>query len=419
MTIASTSQLNFNDTIKYISQEQYERDFAKYQEDFKSFLSEKNRLKESINTPDNLDFNNIQYFKASELKEMFPNEEDVNKAYYLKRISDFSNDDELNKILFNKAKEYESSEDVSNMLVILNYEKNFTKNREFDFPSDFNLKPYYNENNPLDSEFKFKNENKILDFLDTIDYHLNRGNEGPQSQWFASEFKEVRKNYEIQMGENNALFTQMTKYTKPQSLEEAQKQKDEENIAKAMEAIGLDSTSDFDRFAFGIMQEGYSKEEALQRTNIYEYVGLVPKDSTIKKFGIEEIFNESSNYLTQNPTLKQSLMESFSKMDTVQLKKVGHSIGSEFGLALNDIFVEGENLSNEQFQVKINQFWKDKFGTSEKILDMFYEKLQYFIKEDERGAEDYQYVMDAFEILMDRFLENSNKNTNPSNKNTK
>ena len=417
--IASTSQLNFNDTIKYINEKQYEKDFTKYQDDFKSFLNEKSKLKESINTLEDLDFDNIQYFKASELKEMFPNEEDGNKAYYLKRVSDFSNDDELNKLLFNKAKELNSSEDVSNMLVILNYEKNFTKNREFDFPSNLNLRPYYNENNPFDSEFKFKDENEIIEFLDIINYHLNRGNESLESSYFSNEFENIKEKYQKQMGENNALYTQMTKYQKPQSFEEAQKQKDEENIAKAMEAIGLDPTSDFDRFTFGIMQEGYSKEEAFERTNIYEYVGLVPKDSTIRKFGIEEIFNESSNYLTQNPTLKQSLMESFSKMDTEQLKKVGHSIGSEFGLALNDIFVEGENLSNEQFQVKINQFWKEKFGSAQKIISMFDEKLQYFVQEHERGAEDYTYVINAFEILIDTFLQNSKENTNTSNKNIK
>ncbi len=55
----------------------------------------KNSLKESIITLEDLNYENIQYFKASELKEMLPNKEDGNKAYYLKRVSDFSNDDEL------------------------------------------------------------------------------------------------------------------------------------------------------------------------------------------------------------------------------------------------------------------------------------------------------------------------------------
>ena len=415
MRIANTSELNFNDTLKYINKEQYERDFSKYQDDFESFLSEKNKLKETINSIDDLDFNNIQYFKASELKEMFPNNEDSEKAYYLKRVSDFSNDDELNKLLFNKAKEYESSEEVSNMLVILNYEKNFTKNREFDFPSKLNLRPYYNENNPLDSEFKFKDENKILDFLDAINYHLNRGNEGPESQGFATEFREIRKRYEEQMGENNALFTQMTKYTKPQSLEEAQKQKHEENISKAMKAFGLNPKEDFDRFTFGIMQEGYSKEEAYERTNIYSYVGLVPRNSCVRKFGIEELYNQKANYLTQNPTLKQSLMESFSKMDTEQLKEVGHSIGSEFGLSVNDIhgYDVHENdihLSKEEFEEKVDEFWKEKFGSVQEIINMFNEKLEPYILEHEKGVKDYTYVFDAFEILIDTLLENSKKN---------
>lgn len=409
MTISSTSQLKFNDYLKYSTQEKYDKDFAQYQADFDKFLYEKNSLKESISTLEDLNFENIQYFKASELKEMLANKEDGDKAYYLKRVSDFSNDDELNKILFNKAKDFESSEDVSNMLVILNYEKNFTKNREFDFPSKLNLRPYYNENDPLESEFKFKDENAITDFLETIDYHLNRGPEGEQSKWFSNEFKDIKENYQEQMGENNDLFNQLTKYTKPQSLEEAQGQENEKHIAIAMEAIGLDPTSDFERFAFGIMKEGYSKEEALERTNIYEYVGLVPKDSDIRKFGIEEIFNDSSGYLTQNSNLKQSLMESFSKMDTEQLKEVGYSIGSEFSLSLNDIFVEGENLSKDEIQEKIDQFWIDKFGTTQKILDMFNEKLEYFIREHERGAKDYTYVFEAFKVLTDTFLGNSKK----------
>jgi len=409
MTISSTSQLKFNDYLKYSTQEKYDKDFAQYQADLDKFLDEKNSLKESISIIEDLNFENIQYFKASELKEMLGNKEDGDKAYYLKRVSDFSNDDELNKILFNKAKDFESSEDVSNMLVILNYEKNFTKNREFDFPSKLNLRPYYNENDPLKSEFKFKDENAIIDFLETIDYHLNRGSEGEQSKWFSNQFTDIKENYQEQMGENNDLFNQLTKYTKPQSLEEAQRQENEKHIAIAMEAIGLDPTSDFSRFAFGIMKEGYSKEEALERTNIYEYVGLIPKDSDIRKFGIEEMFNDSSGYLNQDPNLKQSLMESFSKMDTEQLKEVGYSIGSEFALSLNDIFVEGENLSKDETQEKIDQFWIDKFGTTQKILDMFNEKLEYFIREHERGEKDYTYVFEAFEILTDSFLSNSKK----------
>ena len=121
------------------------------------------------------------------------------------------------------------------------------------------------------------------------------------------------------------------------------------------------------------------------------------------------MFNDSSGYLNQDPNLKQSLMESFSKMDTEQLKEVGYSIGSEFALSLNDIFVEGENLSKDETQEKIDQFWIDKFGTTQKILDMFNEKLEYFIREHERGEKDYTYVFEAFEILTDSFLSNSKK----------
>ena len=402
MNIAPTSELYFNDYKKYENKDQYEKDYEQYLKDFTKFSQEKEELKNSIKKVNDLSFDNIQYFKVSELKEMFPTKEEQNKAYYLKRVSDFSNDDDLNKILFNNAKDLDTSEDVSNMLVILNYEKNFTKDREFDFPSKLNLRPYYNEDDPLESEFNFEDKGKVREFLENIIYHLDKGQKTEVSNQFSLRFKEMKKEYTSNIDENEALLDQMTKYIKPQTLEEAQKQKDEEQIALAMEGHGLDATSDFHRFTFGLMQDGYSKQAAFERANVYSAMNLIPRDSDIKKFGIQEVIRDSG-YLSRDPVLKQSLMESFDKMDTDELKKVGYDIAFSLSFSLNfgAIVDFGEDVSPEEMDRRIDQYWKERFGTTDKLLSAFNERLQYFVDEDARGLEYLEYVIDAYKMLID------------------
>lgn len=204
--------------------------------------------------------------------------------------------------------------------------------------------------------------------------------------------------YDNQIEENNAILESYTKTTKQLSLEELQKQKDEEQFVLAMKGHDMNPNSDLERFAFKFMQQGYRKEEAIERTNIYSMMGLVPRehqvldDSQINYVGI----------ITHNPKFKESLEESFEKMTTKQLQKTAHSIS--VSIPMEEI-ISG-NPSHEEIMKRAAEYWTEGNGAINKIVDTLYREMKDIDVRQKFTTDDLSYIKEGFQILIDTFNNN-------------
>jgi len=208
------------------------------------------------------------------------------KVLLLKQLSQISNDTTFNKTIFEKAKSM-GNEDIA----ILSHALHTSSS--IDYYSD-NILSYKNlanidEQNEISTTDKlsFNSKEEGVAFLEqTIEYietsvKYNRFMEHPEDSKKAQEFYDIfngiKKDYIDNVNENTGILSHYTNYTKPLSLEEKQAQKDQAQIDRAMKMHGLDPASNLDQFQFKLMQEGYSKDEAFERTQIYNQAGLWSK----------------------------------------------------------------------------------------------------------------------------------------------
>ena len=227
-------------------------------------------------------------------------------------------------------------------------------------------------------------------------FSVESNKESNSSSKTSDECKKLSKD-DKQIDEDNATLESYTKVNKPLSLEEAQKQKDEEQFDLAMKGHDMNPNSDMERFAFKLMQKGYRKEEAIERTNMYSRVGLVPREYQV-------IDDSQINYVgivSHSAKFKESLEESFEQMSTAQLKKIAYDI--PVGLPMEDIIAD--NPTHEEIMKRAGKYW-DENGTIGKIVNMFNEQIEEVNIQQKFTTEDLSYIKDGFQLLIDTFKEN-------------
>jgi len=199
--------------------------------------------------------------------------------------------------------------------------------------------------------------------------------------------------------ENEAILEQYTSSTKPLSLEEQQKVKDEEQLKLAMEFYELDPDSNLDRFTMSLMQDGYSKDIAQQRTQAYAMVGLIPHNfNSLENQDEIKIITIATPSMTK---MKETLRESYDQMSTEQITNISGRLMLDLSLPANEIFGKDKNLTPEEVQARATKYLDEKFGTKEKVLNFFNNKLNSVIAEEKILNEDFTYIKDGFNIILE------------------
>jgi len=368
---------------------------------------------QNIKNISELNFNNIQNYSSADLKEIFrDNEQEQSKALLLKQLSQISNDKSFNKTIFEKARNMDNKD-----IAILSH--TLHTSNSIDYYSD-NILSYKNLDN-IDEKKEIRNTNKLsfvskedsVAFLEqTIEYietsvKYNKFMEHPEdskkAQGFHDIFNEIKKDYIDNVNEESGVLAHYINYTKPLSLEEKQQQKDQEQIDLAMKAHGLDPKSNLDQFQFKLMQEGYSKDEAFERTQIYHEAGLIDNNEWFEKFGVRVY---SLSMLAHNPILRESMMETYATMDTNELREVASRMSGGFSLSIEDmkkILGDEETSNPRDVMARAKKHWEELYGTPEKMMNMFNERLKALDQEQRFTAENIDYIKDGIYMIIEHY----------------
>ncbi|MDY0328858.1 MAG: hypothetical protein RBR07_11450 [Arcobacteraceae bacterium] len=344
----------------------------------------------------------------------------ISREEILEQLSHISNNDNFNEKISQVAKNM-NEEDLKLFTFVLNESPNMDE-YNYVILSDKDIKNVESQESvQVKENFSFKTDEEALDFIDMTLEHLelsiknNHFMENPheekKSQQFFDIFTDIKSNYIKTIDENNATLGIMTKYERPISLEELQKQKEQEQINLAMQGHELDPKSDLDKATFKFMQEGYSKTEAIDRAMAYKGAGLIPNTEFFEKFGVTVY---SLSFIAHNPAYKKALEESFEKMTTEQIKGVSKTIGSSDVLSihvneLSKILPKDEDIGAEEVMRRMDEYWNNRYGSPEKMMAMFDKVLRQNEINQKFSTEDLTYVEDGINILIETYKKNEEK----------
>jgi hypothetical protein len=158
------------------------------------------------------------------------------------------------------------------------------------------------------------------------------------------------------------------------------------------------------------MQEGYSKNEAIERTSAYKSAGLIRDTFLEEKFG-ETIY--SLSFITYNPEYKKALEDSFENMTTQQIKGVVKTISSSevFSIHVDElakILPRDEEIGPQEVARRMNEYWNDRYGSQEKMSEMFNKLLRQNEINQQFTTDDLTYIEEGLNILIDTYKENNN-----------
>lgn len=338
----------------------------------------------------------------------------ISREEILEQLSHMSNNDNFNEKISQVAKNM-NEEDLKLFTFVLNESPNMDE-YNYVILSDKDIKKVEAQDTvQVTEKFIFNTDEDALDFIDTTLKHLKisiknnfaheRVYEEKKSKEFYNTFENIKTNYIKTIDENNAVLGIMTHYTKPISLEEIQKQKEQEQINLAMQGHGLNPKSDLDKVAFKFIQEGYPKAEAMERAQAYKSAGLIPDTESFEKFGTMVY---SLSFIAHNPEYKRALEESFEKMTTEQIKGVSKTIGSNGVLSihvnkLKEILPRDENIEAEEVMRRMDEYWNNRYGTSEKMMAMFNKVLRENESNQKFSTNDLSYIEDGLNILIETY----------------
>jgi len=188
-------------------------------------------------------------------------------------------------------------------------------------------------------------------------------------------------------------------------------QKDQEQFELAMEAYGLSPTDTKDIFMMELIQQGYSEDTARGRANIYNNAGLLADEDgvTYITMGEETLPVHHLSLAVFDPTYKQSLRELYDQLDTEQLKKSRVTTGLGIHVSdLKEIMPRDGSKSSEEVKAGLKEYWDEKYGTPEKIFEMF-DMVLHKIKMEEKFTN--TKLTDERESV-EKFIEIYKKNVN-------
>ncbi|MEW6551769.1 MAG: hypothetical protein AB1389_06545 [Campylobacterota bacterium] len=358
----------------------------------------------------------ISFEKSYESYQSNKSNSPISREEILEQLSHISNNDNFNEKISQVAKNM-NEEDLKLFTFVLNESPNMDK-YNYVILNDKDIKKVEAQDTvQVTEKFIFNTDEDALDFMDTTLKHLEisiknnfayeRVYEEKKSKEFYNTFENIKTNYIKTIDENNAVLGIMTHYTKPISLEEIQKQKEQEQeqINLAMQGHGLNPKSDLDKVAFKFIQEGYPKTEAIERAQAYKSAGLIPDTEFFEKFGTMVY---SLSFIAHNPEYKRALEESFEKMTTEQIKGVSKTISSSGVLAihvdeLSKILPRDEDIGPEEVMRRMDEYWNNRYGTSEKMMAMFNKVLRENESNQKSSTNDLSYIEDGLNILIDTY----------------
>ncbi len=347
------------------------------------------------------------------------NQTQISKEELLEQLSHISNSDNFNEKISSTAQNMSES-DLKLFAFVLNESTNMNYYSPVLLGGKNIDKVNSQESIAITEKFVFNSDEDAIDFIDESLKHLEKSiknniaherDDGEKiSREFYSTFENIKTNYIKTIDENNAALGIMTKYTKPISLEEAQKQKEQEQFDTAMKEHGLDPKKNLDVFTFKFMQEGYSKNEAIERTSAYKSAGLIRDTTLEEKFG-ETIY--SLSFITYNPEYKKALEDSFENMTTQQIKGVVKTISSSevFSIHVDElakILPRDEEIGPQEVARRMNEYWNDRYGSQEKMSEMFDKLLRQNEINQKFTTDDLTYIEEGLNILIDTYKENNN-----------
>jgi len=348
------------------------------------------------------------------------NSSQMSREEIIEQLSHISNNDNFNEKISQMAQNMDE-EDLKLFTFVLNESPNMDE-YNYVILSDKDIKKVKEQESiQLKESFVFNTDEEALDFINDTLKHLEisiknnfaheRDYEEKKSKEFYNTFENIKTNYIKTIDENNAALGIMTHYTRPVSLEELQKQKDQEQFDIAMKGHGLDPKSNLDIATFKFMQEGYSKNEAMERSKAYKSAGLIQDSFFEEKFGTKVY---SLSFIAHNPEYKKALEESFEKMTTEQIKGVSKTISSSevFSIhvdELSKILPRDEDIGPEEVMRRMDKYWNDRYGTAEKMMAMFDKVLRQNEINQNFTTEDLSYIETGINILIDTYKKNDEK----------
>ena len=371
----------------------------------------------SINELSDLTFENIQTLTKDDIAEIFKDDKNsLEKATMLKNLSQKTNDGDFNKIIFNHAKDMDIN-DIKTLSFILDESSTIDRYSGI-ILSPEDLDEVSSSLNGLSSKrLTLNSYEDSYEFIDSTIEHLDTSyknnrfmmhpDEAEISQKFTELFKDIKDEYIDAIDDDKSILGEYMRTIKPLILEEEQKIQESEQLKKDMEIYGLDSSSNIQKFEYELIQEGYTRKEARERTMLYNHAGLISDSDTADKFGIN-LYN--LGMLSRNPELKNSMMEAYAQMDTNTLREVSQRMSRTFSIdmeSMKKIMGPEEDANPEEIMKRADDYWNNEYGTTEQVLNMFQEKLDRIKIDQKFTTDDLSYITDGFNLLIDIFIKNS------------
>ena len=178
-------------------------------------------------SPDKITFNNYKHLTYSDLEEIYKDDpEALFEAKFLKRSSNYSNNEILNKTMFEKAKSLETKEERIKMIGLMFFTSGMDENGNLEIDIEYDSQGRPIIKNTSSGEYptlnaEFVSSKEVVKFLDILLEHfetnLNEGeSEGNSSQKeFSSNsinlINDIKHEYLRNEKENEELLSQATK----------------------------------------------------------------------------------------------------------------------------------------------------------------------------------------------------------------
>jgi hypothetical protein len=342
-------------------------------------------------------------------------ESQTSKDILLEQLSQISNNDNFNEKISQVAQNMDE-DNLKLFAFVLNESPNMNRYSDV-ILGDKNIDKVNGQKSvQITKKFVFNTNEEALDFINDTLKHLEtsiknnfaweRDYEEGKSKEFYNTFENIRTNYIKTIDENNAILGIMTHYAKPISLEEAQRQKDQEQFDLAMKRDGLNPKNNLDVATFKFMQEGYSNSEAIERTQAYKSAGLILDTFFEEKFGTI-VYNLS--FMENSPEYKKALEASFEKMDTETIKGVLKTISSSgvFSISMEDMMKimprDEKGLGSKEVMRRLNEYWDNRYGSTEKMMEMFDKVLRQNEINQKFSTDDFSYIEAGLNILIETY----------------
>ena len=352
---------------------------------------------------------------TSQFKLSVNDKDSLDKATMLKKLSQKTNDDIFNKIIFNSSKDMDI-DDIKILSTILDDSSSIDRFSGIllspEKLSELSSSKYIISNDKLSLDsYKDSYEfiNSTIEHLEQS-YKNNKFNEHPDeaivSEKFHKLFLDIENKYIDIIDDDKSILSEYTKTIKPLILEEAQEIEENQQLKMAMKIYGLDSGSSLQKFEYELIKEGYRRDEARDRASLYAQAGLLGHSDIEEKFGI--VIHDLS-MLGRTPELKEAMIESYAQMDTEQLREVISKVNSfpmNFEDFRNILGAEGQ-YTPEEIVKRADNYWENKYGKPEQIINHFFDKIAEVDKFPPINASN---IKNGIQLLMDIFKEKINYN---------